>query len=61
MEVRITEDCVACELCVETCPDVFQMGEDYAEVMMEEVPEQYRDAVEEAADLCPTDAIIIED
>lgn len=61
MNVSINEDCVACELCVETCPEVFEMGEDYAEVLVDEVPEAYEDAVHEAADLCPTDAIIIED
>ncbi len=61
MKVSINEDCVACELCVETCPEVFQMGDDYAEVMVETVPEAYEDAVEEAADLCPTDSIIVEE
>ncbi len=61
MKVRITDDCVACELCVETCPEMFEMGEDYAEPIMEDVPDKYQSEVEESAELCPTDAIIIED
>jgi len=59
MKASVTEDCVACELCVETCPEVFQMGEEFAKVIVDEVPEGHEDAVEEAADLCPTEAIII--
>ncbi len=46
---------------METCPEVFRMGEEIAEVVVDEVPEGHAEAVEEAADLCPTDAIVIED
>ncbi len=61
MKASVTEDCVACELCVETCPEVFQMGEEFAEVMEDEIPPEHMDAVEEAAEICPTEAIIIEE
>ncbi len=60
MEVHITEDCVACEQCVDICPEVFQMGDELAEVAVDEISEEYFEKVEEAADICPTDAIIIE-
>ena len=60
MNVRITEDCIACERCVEICPEVFEMGEELAEVKVNVVPEEYEDKVREAAEECPTSAIIIE-
>jgi len=60
MEARVTEDCIACERCVEICPVVFQMGTEFAEVKTSPVPDEYEDDVREAADECPTDAIIVE-
>jgi len=61
MEVEVNEDCIACEMCVEICPEVFEMGEEFAEVTVDEVPEQYEDLVREAAEECPVDAIIVEE
>ena len=61
MRVRITEDCVACELCVDTCPEVFEMGDEFAEVVSEDVPEEYEDAVCQAAEECPSEAIIVDE
>ncbi|MBS3761953.1 MAG: ferredoxin [Planctomycetes bacterium] len=60
MNVTVTEDCIACERCVEICPDVFEMGDEFAEVIVDTVPPEYEDAVEEAAEECPADAIIVE-
>jgi ferredoxin len=60
MIVRIEDTCTACGLCVDTCPDVFEMGSDMAEVAVEEVPAEFKDAVQQAADECPAEAIIIE-
>ena len=60
MKVRIEDTCTACGLCVDTCPEVFQMGADMAEVLVEEVPPEYEDAAQQAADECPVEAIIIE-
>jgi ferredoxin len=60
MKARVTEDCIACGRCVEICPEVFEMGEDMAHVKMDVVPAVYEDATQEAADECPTSAIIIE-
>ncbi|MBN2455474.1 MAG: ferredoxin [Sedimentisphaerales bacterium] len=60
MKVRIEDTCTACGLCVDTCPDVFEMGEDIAQVIVDEVPAEYADAVQQAADECPVEAIVIE-
>ena len=61
MNVRIEDTCTACGLCVDTCPEVFEMGDDMAEVIVDEVPVELEDAVEQAADECPVEAIIVED
>jgi len=60
MKVRIEDTCTACGLCVDTCPDVFEMGSDIAQVIIEEVPAEYEDSVQQAADECPVEAIIAE-
>jgi len=60
MIVKIEDTCTACGLCVDTCPEVFDMGDDMAQVIIDEVPEQYEDAVQEAAEECPVEAIIVE-
>ena len=60
MKVRIEDSCTACELCVDTCPEVFTMGDEMAEVLVDEVPAECEEAVQEAADDCPVEAIIVE-
>ncbi len=60
MKVRIEDTCTACELCVDTCPDVFEMGADMAQVIANEVPAEFEDAVRQAADECPSESIIVE-
>ena len=60
MKVRIEDTCTACGLCVDTCPDVFELGEDIATVVVDEVPSGLEDDVQQAADDCPVEAIIVE-
>jgi ferredoxin len=60
MKVKIEDTCTACGLCVETCPEVFEMGSDIAQVVDEDVPPEFEDAVQQAADECPVEAIIVE-
>ena len=60
MKVRIEDTCTACGLCCDTCPEVFEMGDDLATVIVDEVPPEYQDATEQAADECPVEAIIVE-
>ena len=60
MKVRIEDTCTACGLCVDTCPEVFEMGDDIAQVIADEVPAKYEDVVQQAADECPVEAIVVE-
>jgi len=60
MKVKIDDSCTACGLCVETCPEVFSMGDNTAEVIVDEVPPKFEDAVQQAADECPVEAIVVE-
>ncbi len=61
MKVKIDKDlCTACGLCADTCPEVFEMGEDSAVVKTEDVAAEYEEQVKEAAKNCPTEAIKIE-
>ena len=60
MKVRIEDTCTACGLCVDTCPEVFDMGDEMAVVIANPVPAECEDTATEAADDCPVDAIIVE-
>ena len=55
------ETCIGCELCAETCPEVFEMNDDKAQVKVDEVPENVRETCKEAAENCPVEAIQIEE
>lgn len=62
MKAKVTEDCISCNLCVETCPEVFQMGEDdLAHPIVDTVPPDLEEKAREACEACPVDAIILED
>jgi len=61
MKVKIDKDaCTACELCVDTCPDVFEMGDDVAVVKIAVIPGNLEDCTKDAVESCPTEAIIVE-
>lgn len=60
MKARVTEDCISCGRCVEICPEVFEMGDDKAFAKVDQIPQEFQDAAQEAADECPTSAILIE-
>jgi len=60
MKVRIEDTCTACGLCVDTCPEVFEMGSDIAQVTVDEVPSEFEETAQQAADECPAEAIIVE-
>lgn len=53
--------CTGCELCVDTCPEVFEMDGDIAKVKVDKVPEDAIDCCKQAADDCPSEAISIEE
>jgi ferredoxin len=60
MKVRIEDSCTACGLCVDTCPEVFEMGDVIAEVIVDNVPPELEETAQQAADECPVEAIVIE-
>ncbi len=61
MKVKIDESvCTGCGLCVDICPEVFEMGETVSKVKNENVPPELEEKVKEAAESCPVEAIIIE-
>ena len=62
MKVSVDKDlCTGCGLCVDTVPDVFELVDDLASVKMATVKKNLYDAVREAADDCPSEAIIVEE
>ena len=62
MKAMVDADlCTGCELCVSTCPEVFEMDDDIAKVIVDEVPADSEDCAREAAEDCPAEAISIEE
>lgn len=62
MKVKVDENlCTGCGLCVDICPEVFEMGETVSVVKVDIVPPKLEDKVREAAENCPVDAISIEE
>lgn len=61
MKATVTDECIGCELCVNVCPEVFEMGDSLAEVKTDPVPPDAEDKAREAAEGCPTDAIVLEE
>jgi ferredoxin len=59
MKVAVNKDkCLACGVCETAAPDVFRLGdESYAIVLLEDVPANLEDAVKQAIDDCPEQAI----
>ncbi len=53
------ELCIGCESCVDFLPEVFEMEDELAIVIEEEVPEEMHDKIQEAIELCPVEAISI--
>lgn len=55
------ETCTGCGLCESTCPEVFELSEDVAEVKVDEVPEDSNESAKQAAEDCPVEAISVEE
>ena len=62
MKVKVDKDlCDGYQNCVAICPEVFEMENDVARAIVEDVPEELQEKCRDAADACPVDAIIIEE
>jgi ferredoxin len=62
--VKVTVDydvCASTGSCMQVCPEVFEVRSDgFLYVLQEEPPEELRDGVIQAEELCPTGAITVE-
>ncbi|MBU1170249.1 MAG: ferredoxin [Proteobacteria bacterium] len=63
MKVIITKQCMGDRNCNNLCPQVFEYDEDQliSTVKFDEIPEQFKDVVRQAARECGADAIEIMD
>ncbi len=58
MRVYIDEDlCIGCGLCASIEPSVFEMGDDNLSHVVGDVTDDNEEAVHEAVESCPVDAI----
>ena len=61
MKAKVDEYiCTGCELCMETCPEIFEIQGDVSVVKVGEIPEDAEDCVKQAEEECPVEAIKIE-
>lgn len=59
MRATISDECTACGVCEETCPEVFKQGDDIAEVIVDEIPPEAEASARQAAEDCPVEAITL--
>ena len=60
MKAEVDKDlCTGCELCTQTCPDVYEMDGDTASVKVDPIPSSAEDCAKQAAEECPVEAIKI--
>ncbi len=61
MKAKVDPDeCTGCELCVDTCSEVFKMEGDLAVFKVDEVSSETEEFCMQAAEDCPVEAIIID-
>ncbi len=63
MKVKVNRDsCIGCGACAAICDEVFEIDDEGLSVAKkEEVPEDKKQEVQDAADSCPTGAIEVEE
>ena len=54
MKATVDPDlCTGCGLCVDVCPEVFELEGEVATVLVDEVPADVEDTAQEAVESCP--------
>jgi ferredoxin len=63
MKATVTKKCMGDRNCNKLCPEVFEYNEDELKsiVKFNQIPDQYKELVKQAAKECGADAIEIED
>jgi ferredoxin len=63
MKVTITDQCMGDRNCNDLCPEVFKYDEDQlvSTILVDPIPEHFKDKVRQAAAECGAEAIIIEE
>ncbi len=59
MKVMITDACIGCQRCVDICSEVFEMADGIARVKPGPIPSDMEDRVDQAAEECPVQAIVV--
>ena len=58
MNAKVDQDaCIGCSMCPDIAPDIFRMDDNGKAESYNEVDEKNKEAVQEAIDTCPVDAI----
>ncbi len=61
MKATVDQDlCTGCGLCESTCPEVFELQDDVAAVIVDTVPKDAEESCKQAAEDCPVEAISCE-
>jgi ferredoxin len=60
MRVRVEDNCTLCGMCVDICPEVFSLGDMQAKVTESNILPESEELVQEAADECPVEAIVVD-
>ncbi len=61
LSAHVNENCIGCGLCASLVPDVFAIAEEGVARGKDRIRDGQADAVREAADSCPVDAIELEE
>ncbi|MFH1837316.1 MAG: ferredoxin [Candidatus Omnitrophota bacterium] len=60
MKVTVNEEtCIGCGLCVQVAPDIYEMKEDKAMALVNEIPEDKMRGAQDGSEQCPVAAIEI--
>jgi len=60
-KVWIEDGCTECGLCVDICPEVFDLADDTAVVKEGVNYDEFEDGIREAAESCPVEVIRFEE